>query len=66
MKTSFYLIIIFFTLICVNLFSQDAERKSEIDSSVPELFDFHEIIYPIWHTAYPEKIIPCSKKWCQT
>ena len=55
MKRSFYLILIFFTLICVNLFSQEDEQKSEIESSVPELFDFHEVIYPIWHTAYPEK-----------
>lgn len=35
--------------------AQENEHSSEIDSSVPELFDFHEIIYPIWHTAYPEK-----------
>src|SRR5690606_18382850 len=21
----------------------------------PELFEFHEVIYPIWHTAYPAK-----------
>jgi hypothetical protein len=37
------------------LFAQNEEHSSEIDSSVPELFDFHEVIYPIWHTAYPEK-----------
>jgi hypothetical protein len=27
----------------------------ETESTVPELEAFHEIIYPIWHTAYPEK-----------
>ena len=27
----------------------------ETESTVPELTAFHEIIYPIWHTAYPEK-----------
>jgi hypothetical protein len=37
------------------LFAQDDEHSSEINSSVPELFEFHEVIYPIWHTAYPEK-----------
>jgi len=37
------------------LFSQNDEHSSEINSSVPELFEFHEVIYPIWHTAYPEK-----------
>lgn len=37
------------------IFSQVDQHSSEINSSVPELFDFHEVIYPIWHTAYPEK-----------
>jgi hypothetical protein len=27
----------------------------ETESTVPELSAFHEIIYPIWHTAYPDK-----------
>jgi hypothetical protein len=27
----------------------------ETDSTVPELIDFHEVIYPIWHTAFPAK-----------
>jgi len=45
-------IITFFTF---SVYSQDHELPSETDSSVPALYDFHEIIYPIWHTAYPEK-----------
>lgn len=36
-------------------FPQQKDHSSEITSSVPELFDFHEVIYPIWHTAYPNK-----------
>ncbi len=31
------------------------EKDPETTSEVPELNAFHEIIYPIWHTAYPEK-----------
>jgi hypothetical protein len=31
------------------------EKNPETTSEVPELNAFHEIIYPIWHTAYPEK-----------
>ncbi|MEI6613481.1 MAG: hypothetical protein WCL37_01160 [Chrysiogenales bacterium] len=27
----------------------------DIESTVPELIDFHDIIYPIWHTAFPAK-----------
>lgn len=35
----------------------------ETESSVPELTAFHEIIYPIWHTAYPEKDIAALKSY---
>lgn len=31
------------------------EQAAETKSEVPELTAFHEIIYPIWHTAYPDK-----------
>jgi hypothetical protein len=27
----------------------------DTESTVPELIDFHEIIFPIWHTAFPAK-----------
>jgi hypothetical protein len=30
-------------------------RSQETESTVPELTAFHDVIYPIWHTAYPEK-----------
>lgn len=43
-------------------FTQDQEHSSEINSSVPELSEFHEVIYPIWHTAYPEKDIAMLKE----
>ncbi|MFO7525625.1 MAG: hypothetical protein R6W68_09240 [Ignavibacteriaceae bacterium] len=55
MKTIFYQIIVIILLSSVSLFSQDEAQQSEINSSVPELFEFHEVIYPIWHTAYPAK-----------
>lgn len=32
-----------------------ASQTEETESKVPELTALHEIIYPIWHTAYPEK-----------
>ncbi len=34
---------------------QAAPQNQETESIVPELTAFHEIIYPIWHTAYPDK-----------
>ena len=33
----------------------------ETESTVPELDAFHEIIYPMWHTAYPAKDIAMLK-----
>ena len=33
----------------------------ETESTVPEISAFHEVIYPIWHTAYPEKDIAMLK-----
>ncbi|MCK7482691.1 MAG: hypothetical protein M0C28_40405 [Candidatus Moduliflexus flocculans] len=35
--------------------------SQETESAVPELSAFHEVIYPIWHTAYPEKDIAMLK-----
>jgi hypothetical protein len=43
------------------LFSGFAAFAQETESRVPELEAFHEIIYPIWHTAYPEKDIAALK-----
>lgn len=36
-------------------FAQEKIDSSEITSDVPELFAFHEVIYPMWHNAYPDK-----------
>jgi hypothetical protein len=38
----------------ISVFPQTPPDR-ETESTVPELTTFHEIIYPIWHTAYPEK-----------
>lgn len=40
-------------LAALPLFS--AEQTEETQASVPALSAFHDVIYPIWHTAYPEK-----------
>jgi hypothetical protein len=36
-------------------FAQTVVDPAEISSSVQELSDFHDIIYPMWHDAYPAK-----------
>jgi hypothetical protein len=37
------------------LMAQAQEMAGETKSEVPELTAFHEVIYAIWHTAYPAK-----------
>jgi hypothetical protein len=62
MKNTFLFTIVFALLTHSTSFTQDREHSSEINSSVPELSEFHEVIYPIWHTAYPEKDIAMLKE----
>jgi hypothetical protein len=44
-----------------NLFAQHQLDSTEITWGVPELFEFHDVIYVIWHEAYPAKDIPALK-----
>lgn len=39
------------------------QEERETESQVPELTSFHDIIYPIWHTAYPEKDYAALRKF---
>ena len=55
MKSKINLVLFVALILTSPLFAQDDQHSSEVNSSVPELFEFHEVIYPIWHTAYPEK-----------
>ena len=50
---------VLFFLTGKNAFSQI--DSSEITSSVPELIKFHDVIYLIWHEAYPSKDIKALK-----
>jgi hypothetical protein len=36
-------------------FAQDSTMAQEISGSVPELEEFHNVIYEIWHNGYPNK-----------
>lgn len=50
---------ILFLLLLFPLCSASAQmsdpHSQEVNASVPALSDFHEVIYQIWHTAWPEK-----------
>lgn len=50
-------------LFSVVLFCQQDSLKPKTSSEVKELELFHEIIYPIWHTAYPEKDYAALKSY---
>jgi hypothetical protein len=43
--------------------SQDSTIAHEISGSVPELEEFHNVIYEIWHNAYPNKDIALLKSY---
>lgn len=52
-KGKLFLVTLFFI---IPIFaSAQNEFKEETNTKIQELADFHEIIYPIWHTAYPAK-----------
>jgi len=46
---------IFAALALFVIAAQARPQAQETDSTVPELTAFHDIIHPIWHTAYPDK-----------
>ena len=57
------IISIFLAVAAIGIPAQEKAAAQETSSSVPELEAFHEIIYPIWHTAYPEKNIAALKSY---
>jgi len=48
---------VFLFLGCSAVYAQHEIDSSEIKWAVPALFDFHDIIHPMWHDAYPNKDI---------
>ena len=44
-----------FCLIALPLLAHAQEKSHETKSEIPQLTAFHEVIYEIWHTAYPAK-----------
>lgn len=55
MKKTFVLLCFIILIYPVLSYSQTNIDPAETTSAVPELSKFHEIIYPIWHDAYPAK-----------
>lgn len=61
MKKIYVLLFIALSLITINVNAQNTIDSTEITSSVPELYQFHDVIYVIWHEAYPAKDIVALK-----
>lgn len=61
MKRLFILMFLSILFVSVNLKAQNNIDSTEITSSVPELSQFHDVIYVIWHEAYPSKDIAALK-----
>lgn len=55
MKNLYLLLIVSILFDFNNIQAQQDDHSTEITSTVQELFDFHEVVYPMWHTAYPNK-----------
>jgi hypothetical protein len=56
-----FIFILFLAAISKTSFSQVKIDSAEITSEVRELSDFHDIIFPMWHEAYPSKDIKALK-----
>jgi hypothetical protein len=47
-----------FWIVCALVLAGSAMAQTplpETSSTIPELTAFHEVVYPLWHTAYPNK-----------
>lgn len=51
----FFMLLIVLFVVRIFPFTPHPAQTAETESRVPELTAFHEVIYSIWHTAYPEK-----------
>lgn len=56
-----------FISVIVNVFTLTLAQDALKDTvwMVPELDDFHEVIHPIWHIAYPSKDYDALKKYVE-
>lgn len=55
MNSKIYMALCLILFCSFQLFAQATFDSTEIKAEVPALDDFHDVIYPIWHVAYPSK-----------
>lgn len=61
----YYYCFVFVLFFSINSFAQEEECVDETSTNIPALTEFHEIMYPIWHTAYPSKDIGALKSFVE-
>ncbi|PKL84242.1 MAG: hypothetical protein CVV24_00765 [Ignavibacteriae bacterium HGW-Ignavibacteriae-3] len=57
-----YMVLILLTAIAIPMTAQQ-EKNHDVSSEVKELTEFHDVIYQIWHTAWPEKNMDLLKSF---
>ncbi|HSD62688.1 MAG TPA: hypothetical protein VLB50_02785 [Ignavibacteriaceae bacterium] len=55
MNTKICTVIVLLLFASFPLIAQTTFDSTEVQAEVPALNDFHDVIYPIWHVAYPSK-----------
>jgi hypothetical protein len=55
MLSKIFPVIVLIALTTITTYSQTQIDSAEIRSEVPALDQFHDVVYPIWHVAYPSK-----------
>lgn len=64
-KKIFYFLFAIVLVFSQVLIAQEEECEDETNTNIKALVEFHEIIYPIWHTAYPSKDIEALKSYVE-
>lgn len=55
MLSKIFTVIVLIVLMTITTFSQTEIDSAEIRSEISALEQFHDVVYPIWHVAYPSK-----------
>ncbi len=63
MNKSIRFIIIIIFLLSLNYIIAEDIQSGDTESTVVELIEFHDVIYQIWHNAYPNKDIEALKSY---
>jgi len=61
-KRAIFTCALFLSLVSTGFVLAQEQKPPEITSEVPQLYEFHEVIYQIWHEAWPQKNVELLKE----